>query len=128
MKHQLNDTQWDLIKDILPGKKQDIGVTAKDNRKFIEAVLWIARTGAHWRALPEAFGNWYTAYTRYHRWCNKGVWDKVFKALRGDPDWSYTLIDSTIIRAHQHAAGAKGGLSVRPSVARKSASQRKSTA
>ena len=128
MKQELKDAQWERIKNILPGKKGDSGAKAKDNRTFIESVLWIARSGAHWRALPERFGNWYTAYTRYYRWCNSGMWEKIFKALRGDPDWSYALIDSTIVRAHQHSAGAKGGLSIKPSAARKAASQRKSTA
>ena len=118
MKHQLNDTQWERIKDILPGKKGDSGVKARDNRTFIEAVLWIARTGSHWRALPDKFGNWYTAYTRFYRWCHSGMWEKVFRALRGDPDWSFALIDSTIVRAHQHAAGKKWGLKLARSAVR----------
>jgi transposase len=83
MENQISDKQWSKVEDILPGKKQDCGVTAKDNRKFVEAVLRVARTGAHWRAMPEKFGNWYTVYTRYFRWCNKGVREKFFRVLRG---------------------------------------------
>ncbi|CUS34842.1 hypothetical protein COMA1_140001 [Candidatus Nitrospira nitrosa] len=75
----------------------------------MDAVLWIARTGAHWRELPDSFGAWNTVFQRYNRWSNAGIWERVFRALSGDPDFEYVMIDSTIVRAHQHAAGAKGG-------------------
>ena len=97
------------------------GATASDNRLFVEAVLWIARTGAPWRDLPREFGKWYSIYTRFWRWAQKGVWERVFKALSDDPDFEYVLIDATYIRVHQHGTGAKGGLKIRPSASRAAA-------
>ena len=103
----LRDDQWERIKDLLPGKATDCGVTAKDNRLFVEAVLWIGRTGAPWRDLPAEPGNWHTTYTRFSRWSKTGVWDRVFEAISQDRDEEEVMIDSTAVRAHQHAAGAK---------------------
>ena len=105
----------------LPGKAGDPGVTARDNRLFVEAVLWIARTGAPWRDLPEEFGNWYTVYTRFWRWAKKGVWERIFKHLSENPDFEYVLIDATLVRVHQHGTGAKGGRKIRPSANRAAA-------
>lgn len=111
---EVTDTQWVKIAALLPGKETDEGVTAKDNRLFVNAVLWIDRTGAPWRDLPERFGNWHSVYVRYKRWCEKGVWERVFQTLsKQDTRFKYLMIDSTIVRAHQHAAGAKGGRKVR---------------
>jgi len=93
----------------LPGRDGDPGVTAKDNRLFIDAVLWIAKTGAPWRDLPERFGNWNSIWRRFDRWAAKGVWARIFHELR-DPDLEWLLLDRTVIRAHQHAAGAKKGV------------------
>jgi putative transposase len=109
-RRELRDDQWEKIRDFLPGKKADPGRTAADNRKFIDAILWIARTGAHWRELPESFGPWNSVFVRYNRWSKAGVWERLFHALSDDPDFEYIMIDSTIVRAHQHSAGAKGGL------------------
>lgn len=109
----LSDAQWDRIKDMVPGKKSDRGVTGRDNRLFVEAVLWIARTRAPWRDLPPEVGHWNSVFQRFSRWSRKGVWESLFKALCKDPDFEYLIIDSTIVRAHQHAAGAKGGLKIR---------------
>jgi len=106
---ELTDGQWARIEHLLPGQVGYVGGTAKDNRLFLEAVLWIARTGSHWRALPQQFGNWNSVFVRYNRWSKSGVWQRIFERLRQDPDFEYVMIDSTIIRAHQHAAGAKGG-------------------
>ena len=103
----LRDDQWERIKDILPGKASDRGVTAKDNRLFVEAVLWIARTGSPWRDLDPALGNWHATYTRFSRWSKKGVWARVIKAVSDDADLEVLFIDSTAVRAHQHAAGAQ---------------------
>lgn len=103
----LRDDQWERIKDILPGKASDRGVTAKDNRLFVEAVLWIARTGSPWRDLDPALGNWHATYTRFSRWSKKGVWARVIKAVSDDADLEVLFIDSTAVRAHQHAAGAR---------------------
>jgi putative transposase len=114
----LSGEQWKRIAPELPGKEGDPGATASDNRRFIEAVLWIARTGAPWRDLPEEFGKWFTTYTRFWRWVQKGVWERIFQTLSGDPDFEYVLIDGTLVRVHQHGTGAKGGLKIRPSAAR----------
>lgn len=108
-RHELSDDQWDRIKDLLPGKEGDIGVTAKDNRLFVNAVLWIAKTGAPWRDLPERFGKFNSVWRRFDRWSEKGVWERVFREFQ-DPDTEWLLLDSTTIRAHQHAAGAKKGV------------------
>ena len=102
----LRDDQWERIKDLLPGKATDCGVTAKDNRLFIEAVLWIARTGSPWRDVAPALGNWHATYTRFSRWGKKGVWQRIIVAIRHDADLEALFIDSTVVRAHQHAAGA----------------------
>ena len=114
----LSDAQWDRIKDLVAGKESDRGVTGRDNRLFVEAVLWVARTGAPWRDLPEEVGNWNSVWKRFWRWSKAGVWESLFKALADDPDFEYVMLDSTIVRAHQHSAGAKGGLRIRPSGAR----------
>ena len=105
-RHAIRDEDWDRIKDLLPGREGLPGVTAKDNRLFIDAVLWIAKTGAPWRDLPERFGNWNSIWRRFDRWARKGVWRKVFEVLQ-DPDLEWLILDSTIIRAHPHAAGAR---------------------
>src|SRR5215470_8895676 len=106
-RHAISDEHWERIKDFLPGQKGDPGVTAKDNRLFVDAVLWIARTGAGWRDLPERFGDGNTTFQRFNRWAKSGVWAKVMETLGGDADLEYLLIDSTVIHAHQHAAGAE---------------------
>ena len=125
-RHEIADAHWERIKDLLPGQPGDPGVTAKDNRLFVNAVLWIAKTGAPWRDLPERFGPWGTAWKRFDRWAKKGAWRRVFEALQ-DPDLEWMIIDSTVIRAHQHAAGKKGGKAVRLSVAPEADSAPKST-
>lgn len=103
----LRDDQWDRIQDLLPGKASDRGVTAKDNRLFVEAVLWIARTGAPWRDLPAEFGPWNSVYRRFSRAAKRGVWQRVFEVLADDADFEQVLLDATVVRAHQHAAGAQ---------------------
>ena len=105
-RYEISDESWERIKDLLPGKHGDPGRTARDNRQFINAVLWIGRSGAAWRDLPERYGNWNTVYRRFDRWSRKGVWLAVFEALQ-DPDLEWLMIDSTTVRAHQHAAGQK---------------------
>lgn len=126
-RHELSPEQWTRIEPLLPGKQGDPGRSAADNQRFINAVIWIARTGAPWRDLPERFGRWNSVFQRYLRWCKKGVWDRVLTGLGGDPDMKHLLLDSTIVRAHQHAAGAKGGRTARRSVGRAVASAAKST-
>lgn len=105
-RYEISDTNWEIIKDLLPGKASDPGRTAHDNRLFINAVLWIARTGAPWPDLPERFGKYNSVFQRFNRWSKNGTWQRVFEALQ-DPDLEWLMIDSTTVRAHQHAAGQK---------------------
>ncbi len=105
-RYEITDQQWQRIVHLLPGKKSDVGRTAADNRLFINAVLWIARSGAPWRDLPDRFGRWNSVYRRFRRWALADIWQKVFEELQ-EPDLDWLLIDSTIVRAHQHAAGQK---------------------
>ena len=102
----LRDDQWQRLEPMLPGKAGDPGRAGEDNRQFIEAVLWIARTGSPWRDLPPEFGLWNSVYTRFARWSNNGVWQKVFGQLAKDADFEEVFLDSTIVRAHQHSSGA----------------------
>jgi transposase len=106
-RYALRDDQWQRIKDLLPGREGHVGVTAKDNRLFVEAVLWRYRTGSPWRDLPERFGDWKNTHRRFSRWAKSGVWQRIFKHLAADPDNEYAMIDATIVRAHQHSAGAR---------------------
>jgi transposase len=108
-RHKLRDDQWEKIKDALPGKKGDPGRSGEDNRRFVEAVMWIARTGAPWRDLPPELGKWSSVHKRFIRWSQSGIWQMIFNTLAADVDTEWLMIDSTIVRAHQHAAGAKGG-------------------
>jgi len=107
-RYEITDRQWDLVSPLLPGKAGDVGRTAADNRLFLNAVLWVARSGAPWRDLPERFGPWNSVYVRFRRWSVKGVWQGVFEALQ-EPDLDWIMVDSTVVRAHQHAAGQKKG-------------------
>src|ERR1700689_2188858 len=100
-RYGLRDDQWDRIKDLLPGRAGSVGVTAADNRLFVEAVLFRYRAGIPWRALPERFGDWKNVHRRF------SVWARVFQHLADDADNEYAMIDSTIVRAHQHSAGAQ---------------------
>lgn len=117
----LTDAHWQRIEASVPGKAGDRGATGKDNRLFVDAVLWLVRTGAPWRDLPAEFGHWNTVWRRFDRWAKAGAWQRLFEALAEDPDFEYVIIDATIVRAHQHSAGAKGGLKIRPSAARAAA-------
>lgn len=114
----LKDHQWERMAPHLPGKKGDPGRSGEDNRLFVEAILWLARVGSPWRDLPESFGNWNSVFIRFSRWSRDGVWDRLFTTMADDPDFEYIMIDSTIVRAHQHAAGKKGGLKLGRSAAR----------
>ena len=105
-RYALRDDQWERIKNLLPGREETVGVTAKDNRLFVEAVLYRYRAGIPWRDLPERFGDFRVVHTRFSRWAQRGVWRAVFQHLAGEADNEYAMIDSTIVRAHQHSAGA----------------------
>ena len=101
---------------MLPGREETVGVTAQNNRLFVDAVLYRYRAGIPWRDLPERFGDFRVVHTRFSRWAKSGVWEKLFKRLAVDADNEYALIDSTIVRAHQHSAGArKKGAKIKPS-------------
>lgn len=108
-RYALRDDQWERIKELLPGREGHVGVTARDNRLFVDAVLYRYRAGIPWRDLPERFGDFRVVHLRHSRWSKSGVWERIFKALSQDPDNEYVMIDSTIVRAHQHSSGAKGG-------------------
>jgi len=108
-RHEIPLDQWLRIESLLPGRPGGHGGVAKDNRLFINAVWYVAKTGIPWRDLPERFGKWDTVYHRFNEWSKKGVWRRVFEAVQ-DPDLEWLMIDSTVIRAHQHAAGLNGGL------------------
>ena len=116
-RYGLRDDQWERIRDLLPGKTGDVGVTAQDNRRFVEAVLYRYRAGIPWRDLPERFGDWKNTHRRFSRWAKNGVWQRVFEHLAAAADNEYAMIDSTIVRAHQHSAGAPKKYSRKPSAA-----------
>ena len=108
-RYGLRDDQWARMVDLLPGRVGHVGGTARDNRLFVEAVLYRYRAGIPWRDLPECFGNWKHTHTRFSRWAKSGVWARVFAALSADADNEYAMTDATIVRAHQHRAGARNG-------------------
>lgn len=116
---ELTDQQWEKIAPLLPPQKPARGRPAKDHRTVLNGILWVLRTGAPWRDLPERYGPWQTAYSRFYRWQQAGVWQKVLKELQkqkdgsGEVGWEIHFVDSTTVRAHQHAAGAKGGSKAR---------------
>ena len=116
-RYALRDDQWERIEHLLPGREGHVGVTAKDNRLFVEAVLYRYRAGIPWRDLPERFGAWKKVHTRFGRWARTGVWARACAHLAGEADNEYAMIDSTVVRAHQHSAGAmkKGDRATRPS-------------
>jgi len=103
----LRDDQWERIKDLLPGREGHVGGNAADNRLFVDAVLYRYRTGVPWRDLPARFGDWNIVYQRFNRWAKSGVFDRIFKLLASDVDNEYMMIDASIVRAHQHSAGAR---------------------
>jgi putative transposase len=108
-RYELTDAQWARIADILPGKASDPGVTAKDNRLFVNGVLWVLRSGARWSDLPERYGKWKSVHKRFARWAKAGVWERVFKELTTDRKNEYLMLDTSLVRAHQQAATGKGG-------------------
>jgi transposase/transcriptional regulator with XRE-family HTH domain len=108
------DSLWVRVEPQLPGKVGDTGVTAQNNRLFLEALFWRVRTGSPWRDLPSHFGNWNSQFRRFRRWAKSGVFENLFKAMSDGPDLEYALIDGTIVQVHQKASGAKGGLKLMP--------------
>ena len=112
-RYELSDAQWRRIADLLPGKPGDRGRTGADNRLFVNAVLWVLRSGAWWQDLPERYGKWKTVHKRFTRWARARVWERVFDSLTADPDNQYLMLDTTLVRVHQQAAGGKGGPRIR---------------
>lgn len=110
----VSDEVWKRLEPLLPGKVGDSGAKGRDNRLFIEAVLWMGRTGAPWRDLPVELGNWHTTYTRFKRWSASGVWQRIVQAVNGDRNLETLMIDSTVVRVHQHGAGAKKKKGIKP--------------
>jgi transposase len=133
-RHELTDQQWERLQPLLPPQKPQTGRPAIEHRRILNGILWLLRTGAPWRDLPERYGAWQTVASRFYRWRQAGIWDRLFAAVQqqgdaaGQLDWGLHFVDGTIVRAHQHAAGAKKGVR-RPkrSVAVKAASAPKST-
>ena len=124
---QLSDRMWVKLAPLLPSEEGRRGRPGLPNRPFVEAILWKHRTGAPWRDLPESFGPWASVFTRFNRWSRAGVWQSVLEALRGDADTEWVMLDGTVIRAHQHSAGAKGGPACKASEDPGAGSQPKST-
>lgn len=112
-RYELTDAQWVRIEGLLLGKPGDPGRSGADNRLFVNAVLWVLRSGAHWRDLPSRYGKWKSVHKRFTRWAKAGIWERVFDALTTDRDNEYLMLDSTIVRAHQQAATGKGGAGTR---------------
>jgi len=109
----LREDQWERIEGSLPGKEGDRGRTGEDNRRFVEGVIWVGKNGGKWRSVPGDYGKWSSLHKRFKRWADKGIWQMIFNTLVEDADMEWVMIDSTIVRAHQHAAGAKGGRKIR---------------
>ncbi len=116
----LSDEQWQRVLPHLPPQRPATGKPNRDHRIVVEAICWRLRTGAPWRDLPERYGPWQTAYSRFRRWQRAGVWERVLAALQaeadaaGELDWALHFLDGATVRAHQHAAGAKKGAAIKP--------------
>ena len=119
-RHELKDAQWARLAPLLPPQKPKTGKPNKEHRLVLNGLLWKIRTGAPWRDLPERYGPWQTVYSRFRRWRLAGVWDRLFAEVQrqedaaGRLDWTLHFVDGSVIRAHQHAAGAKRGAARRP--------------
>lgn len=105
-RHALTDEQWDRIRDLLPGKPGDPGRSGRDNRLFVDAVLYVAKTGIPWRDLPTRFGNWNSVWRRFDRWSDRGVWERIASEL-GEPELEELQLDSTSVKVHQTAVGGR---------------------
>ena len=117
----LTEAQWARMEPHCRGKQSDPGRSGADNRRFVEAVLWIARTGSPWRDLPAFFGRWNTVFKRYRDWVKADIFKRLFDAASDEPDMEYAMVDATIVKVHRHGQGAKGGLRARPSAAPRAA-------
>ena len=115
----VTEAQWARLRPVLPPQKPHTGRPNTDHRIILNGILWILRTGSPWRALPERYGSWKSVSSRFYRWQRAGIWDRILAEVQrqadaeGRLDWSLHFVDSTMVRAHQHAAGAKGGTRLR---------------
>jgi transposase len=132
-RHDLTDDQWERLRPLLPPLKPKVGKPNLDHRPIVDGIRWRLRTGVPWRDLPDRYGNWNTVYSRFRRWTRKGIWGRIVGALqaagdaRGEVDWELHFADGSVVRAHQHAAGAKKGAATKPSAAAGAASAPRST-
>ena len=108
-RHDISDEKWALIAPHLPGQRGQWGGIAHDNRRFVNAVFWILRTGAPWRDLPPGHGKWKTVHERFRRWRDDGTWERLLEILVVDPDFEWLIIDASHVKVHQHGTGAAGG-------------------
>jgi transposase len=108
-RHDLSDSIWAKLEPHLPGRRGTWGGVARDNRKFINAVFWILRTGAPWRDLPPEYGSWSNTHRRFIRWRNAGVWERLLEVCIDEPDLEWLMVDASYVKAHQHAGGGRGG-------------------
>ncbi len=114
-RHELTDAQWERLRPYLPAPQPASGRPNHDHRRIINGILFRLKTGIPWRDLPARYGPWQTVYSRYRRWQQAGIWQRILAALQADADaageldWELHFVDGTVVRAHQHAAGAKGG-------------------
>ena len=108
-RHDITDRVWEVLKVHVPGREGVWGGKAKDNRKFLNAVMWILRSGAPWRDLPPDYGDWKNTHRRFCRWRDKGIWEGLLEKLMNEPDFEWLIIDASYMKVHPHAAGAKGG-------------------
>lgn len=109
-RYEISDEEWETVKEMLPPERTGKpGRPSGDNRTALNGILWIARSGASWRDLPERYGSWSTLYDKFKRWSDAGVFERIFEELAVDSDMQDLSIDSTSIKVHQHAAGAKKG-------------------
>jgi len=108
-RHDISDEAWKLIEPHMLGQRGQWGGVTEDNRRFINAVFWILRTGAPWRDLPPEYGNWNSVAKRFRRWVEQGLWERILEKLIDDPDYEWLIIDASHIKVHPHAAGAVGG-------------------
>ena len=109
-RYELTNQEWNRIKDLLPPEKSGKrGRPSKDNKMILNAMVWIARSGALWRDLTKRYGSWETVYSRFRKWINDGILDNIFRVLSLDAELDELFMDSSIVQAHQHSAGAKRG-------------------
>jgi len=124
MRFDLSDEEWGLLEPLMPKARKR---ARKDDRKVLNAIFYVLRTGMPWRDLPERYGPYTTAYNRFNRWSRRGIWKRIFDALAAKSRDSLFLIDSTIVKAHRAASGAKGGRRIRRSASAAAGAPRKST-